>query len=162
MTPGFWSCWHELLWSKLPPSGSPPCLRCHCHPQSPLNVETKVTPTSSLTHIRNVERLALNKEKTDRTENEKEGHLCRRNHHAGIIKVVSEQRNGHVLVLHTTCVTWIIIEQGMHARRVWRDWQLPAGIAMRTWAVKETQGLHRRRCQVGGCKSTNCQVTPWD
>ena len=91
-----------------------------CHLESNFE-ETNVTPTSSLTHIRNVERLAFNTEKTDSGENEKEGQPCRRIHHAEIIKVVSEQSNGHVLVLHTTCVTWIRIEQGMHARRVWRD-----------------------------------------
>ena len=38
----------------------------------------------------------MNKGKADSGENEKEGQPCRRNHHAGIIKVVSEQRNGHV------------------------------------------------------------------
>ena len=62
-------------------------------PSHLLNVETKVIPTSSLTHIRNVDGLALNRGKFDsNNQNEKKELSHCRIHQAGIIKVLSEQR----------------------------------------------------------------------
>ena len=81
-------------------------------PSHLLNVETKVIPTSSLTHIRNVDGLALNRGKSDsNNQNEKkELHHCRI-HQAGIIKVLSEKIEiswfSLSLLQDTTCVTWI-------------------------------------------------------
>ena len=74
-----------------------------CHLKS---IAIKVPPTSSLTHIRNVDGLALNRGESDsNNQNEIKELLHCRIHQAGINKVLSEQRKSKCLGLTVFATT---------------------------------------------------------